>query len=1056
MSRIVVDPTDENHLYAAVLRGRGGARRTSPPVHSAFGIWESTDGAATWTLIKKAPPKGANGATDLELDPQNGDLYASFWGDAIYKSTDGGKHWKTIMNGLPSGPGVDYAAAQTRFSISLSHPNGLPSATLYAGFDWNDSSGHHPSEVFKSNTAGASWAQLPTGTLPDKVENYCRGQCFYDNVIEADPNNPNVVFVGGVYDYDNGAGGIYRSTDGGLTWVNLGYDQHPDFHALAFDPSNTQHVLIGSDGGVWYSDDRGGRPNGQSDPLSAVDWQDLNGSLTITQLTSAANNPTQPTWFWGGSQDNGTGHTFGSPTSWYDLYSGDGGQVLVDPTDFNYVYGTYVALTPYRSTDGGTFFFSNAYIRNGINLNDRAEFYVPWVMNPDDPNQLFLGTYRLYRTDNAKAPTAAGVHWKPISPDLTYGCTGPAPNGGRGCTISAVGVGGGQAVWTGSEMGYVYVSPDAQTSDDPSWTRVDIAKLPGRPVSSIAVDRSNYRIAYVAFNSFDAATPARPGHLFKTTDGGKHWTNITGNLPDTPVNSVVLDPSYPDTLYAGTDVGPFVTHDGGASWQGLGSGFPVVSIETLDLDPSQPGARTLVAATHGRSAWTVADNNEIPALDLKKVDAGTPTGPGSDVEYTLTLKNIGNTDATNVTITDPVPDHSTYVPASADNGGAESGGTVTWAGLSVPAGGSISVHFSVSVADALKHKVKSIVNDGVVVTSDQGVGTTGSPFVTPIAQPYAVGLTPAAQAGAAHLGDSVEYHVTVSNLGYQSDTYGLSETGGTFTTTILDSTCTSTITTTPSVPGGGSTDVCVRVDVPGGASDGDNSTSTVTATSTGDGSQSASGTVTTIAVGVDTLLVDEDGNTPDVQSYYTDALDAAGVSYQVWDLATDATFPKNYLESFQNIVWFTGNSYPDPVGPYEAGLTSFLDGGGHLFMSGQDILDQAAGTTPFFGNYVHIDWDGTETQNDIFTNEVHGVGGTITNGITDVAIDHSVLNAAYEDEITPNGTAQAIFTDDNGQPDALSYSDGYKVVFLAFPLEAYGNATDKSDLVSAVFSFFGP
>jgi len=165
--------------------------------------------------------------------------------------------------------------------------------------------------------------------------------------------------------------------------------------------------------------------------------------------------------------------------------------------------------------------------------------------------------------------------------------------------------------------------------------------------------------------------------------------------------------------------------------------------------------------------------------------------------------------------------------------------------------------------------------------------------------------------------------------------------------------------------------------------------------------------------------------------------------------------PLSYLTSFTNVVWFTGNSYPDPVGPYEANLKTFLDNGGHLFMSGQDILDQAAGTTSFFSNYVHISWDGSENQNDIQTNAVHSVATTLTDGIGDIPIDHSVLNAAYEDEITPNGTAQAIFTDDAAQPDALSYSDGYKVVFLAFPMEAYGTAADKANLVQRVFSFFG-
>ena len=369
MSRIVVDPNNANHLYAAVLRGRGGSRRTSPTQHSRFGIWESTDGAATWAMLKQAP-QASNGATDLELDPQNGNLYASFWGDAIYKSTNGGASWKTIMTGLPV---ANYATGPSRFSISVSHPANQADATLYAGFDWYGTDGsYHQAEVFKTTNAGASWVQLPGGTLPDNVEGYCATQCWYDNVIEADPTNPNVVFAAGVYDYAHGAGGIYRSTDGGQTWINLGYDQHPDFHAVAFDPSNTQRVLIGSDGGVWYSDDLGGRPT-QADPLSSNDWQDLNGpdsgsyagtgyGLGITQFTSIGLNPTRPARIWGGSQDNGTERKAAGLGEWFDLFSGDGGQVLVDPTDWHYVYGTYFGISPYRDDPacGGGCFFSNS------------------------------------------------------------------------------------------------------------------------------------------------------------------------------------------------------------------------------------------------------------------------------------------------------------------------------------------------------------------------------------------------------------------------------------------------------------------------------------------------------------------------------------------------------------------------------------------------------------------------------------------------------------------------------------------------------------------------
>lgn len=1053
ISRIVVDPTNPSHVYAAVLRGRGGARRTTPAVHSRFGIWESNDGGVNWTLLKEAKSE-SNGATDLEIDPRNPRiLYSSFWGDAIYKSTDGGASWNPIMSGLPAG--ADYASTATRFSIAISHPSASSAAVLYAGFDWADAAGYHPARVFKSTDAGASWAMLPAGANgTDGVEDYCGTQCFYDNVIEVDPANPNVVYAGGSYGYDLSpqSGGIYRSTDGGQTWLNLGWDLHPDFHALAMDPSNPSHVLIGNDGGVWYSDDRGGRPSA-GDPLSSVDWQDLNdGGLSITQFTSIAANPSRPTRFWGGTQDNGTMRIAAGTQFWYDLAGGDGGQALVDPTDWHYVYGTYYGISPYRITDGGGSFFSNQYIRNGIDLHDRSDFYIPYTINRDNPKQLFLGTFRLYRTDNAKAPSAGDVKWKAISPDLTSGCTGIAPNGARNCSISAVGVGGGTGVYTGALDGYVYVSPDAQVSDSPTWTRADRGELPKRPVASIAVDRSNYRIAYLGYSGFNAATPSRPGHVFRTADGGQSWADITGNLPDSPVNSVVLDPSYANTLYAGTDVGTFVTYDGGAHWSALGTDMPVVSVWQVDLDPAN---RVLVAGTHGRGAYSITDTHPVPALVLSSVDAGVPVGPGSGLKYTLTLKNVGNAAATGVSLTDPVPANTTFV--SATGGGSNSGGTVTWAGLTIPAGGSMSVSFTVSIDGALKNKVDSIVNDGAKATSSQGPSTTGSPTVTPLAAPYGVSTAPATQTDGARVGSSVSYTVKVRNLGYTPDTYTLSASGGTFSVSFFDATCTTPQTTTPTVTAGATADVCVKVAVPAGAANGATSTATVTATSVGSPSVSASSTVKTIAVAVDTLLVDGDGNGPDVQSSYAAALTGAGVSFSTWDLAADSALPTNYVKAFKNVVWFTGNSYPGPITPYEATLKAFLDGGGRLLMSGQDILDQAAGTTSFVQTYLHISWDGSEAQNDKATANVHGVAGNpVTNGIGAVPVDHTVLGAAFEDRITPNGGAVGAFTDDAGQTDALSYSGTYKVIFLAFPLEAYGTAAQKSDLVARAMTFFGP
>ena len=1086
-ARLAVDPNDSNHVYAAILRGRGGDRRVSPPVHSTFGIWESHDGAVTWTLLKAAPAVSL-GATDIRLDPQNPlTIYASFWSDKIYKSSDGGASWNPIMSGLPAD--ADFAAGLTRFNIAISHPAGQ-GAVLYTGFDWVDTAHHHHAgRLFKSTDEGASWVEAGHGTGIDSVVDYCGTQCFYDNVIEADPNDPNVVFAAGSFGYNLSppSGGIYRSTDGGATWKNLGWDLHPDFHALAFDPNDPAKILIGNDGGVYYSTSRGGR-NNAGDALKAVTWQNLNGSvapsngavtgrtnLQIGQFTSVAVVPSmlvpagaQSLRYWGGTQDNGTLRKSVNSQTFFDMTSGDGGQVVVDQTDNNscgfgacFVYGTFFGVSLYRITDGGAGFFTRRPILTGINTGDRSEFYIPVALNQLSTNQLFTATYRLYRTDNAKAPNAADVQFKAISGDLTSGCHGAAPNGARGCFISAIGIGGGTGVYTGSDDGLVYFSPDAMVTDTPTWTRVDQHSLgagdkhslPNRPVAWIAVDRSNDRTAYVGYNGYNAATPHQPGHVFKTTDAGQSWTDISGNLPDNPVNSLTIDPSYPNTLYAATDVGPLVTYDGGAHWGPLGAGIPAVAVDQVDLDTYD---RVIAAGTHGRGAWSVTDSHSVPGLVVSKVDSGALVRGGSNIDYTITLRNIGNATATGVTISDPIPANTSFV--SADSGGVNAGGTAKWSGLSVPSAGSVVVHLKVKIDPGLKSGVQSIVDDGLEATSAQGPSTSGSQTITPIAPLYRVTLTPASQLDGAHVGKSVTYNVTLDNTGFSADSYKMSSSGGTFPVSFFDATCATPLTTTGSVASGGSTSVCVKVDVPASAADGATSTATVTGTSAGSSAVSASGTVITKAVAVDTLVVDDDSfatSPVDVQKYYTDALTSAGKSFQVWDLGNDKNLPLNYLKSFKYVVWFTGNSYPSPLAPYERELKSYLDGAGNLFVSGQDLLDQSGGTTTFVHDYLHVTWDGSETQNDKATANVRGVPGTLTAGVGTVPYNHSVLGNDFEDEITPNGSAQVIFTDDNAQPDGLSFSGTYSVVFLAFPFEGYGSAAQRTDLINRVYAFFG-
>jgi uncharacterized repeat protein (TIGR01451 family) len=484
-----------------------------------------------------------------------------------------------------------------------------------------------------------------------------------------------------------------------------------------------------------------------------------------------------------------------------------------------------------------------------------------------------------------------------------------------------------------------------------------------------------------------------------------------------------------------------------------------VAVDQIDMNPSQT-PRLIAAGTHGRGAWKIADSSApVPALVISKVDAGVPVGPASNINYTISVRNIGNAPATGVGITDPVPANTSFV--SADGGGVNNAGVATWTGLSLPAGGKVTVHLTVQISPSLSSSVSSIVDDGYRTTSAQGQGATGSPVTTPIAPPYAVSVAPATQTNGAHDGSSASYHLTLTHLGFKSDSYTMSSSGGTFPVSFFDSSCTAPLTATPTIGPGASTSVCAKVAVPAGTADSATSTATVKATSVGSPSVSGSASIKTIAVNVDTLVVDDDSFVPassnnvDVNSYYTSALTANNIKFQVWDLGADKNLPSDYLNAFKNVVWFTGNSYPSPIAPYESELKTYLDNGGHLFLSGQDLLDQAGGTTSFVHDYLHVTWDGSENQNDKATSNVHEVTGTLTAGTGTVPLDSTVLGNKFMDEITPNGTASAIFTDDASQPDGLSFSGTYKVVFISFAMEEYGTAAQKADLMNRVFTFFG-
>jgi len=328
-------------------------------------------------------------------------------------------------------------------------------------------------------------------------------------------------------------------------------------------------------------------------------------------------------------------------------------------------------------------------------------------------------------------------------------------------------------------------------------------------------------------------------------------------------------------------------------------------------------------------------------------------------------------------------------------------------------------------------------------------------FETPVLGPD---IAPSEHVEGAKDGQQATFIEHVTNTSAMTDSYSLSVSGGTWDATIYDATCTTPLSTTATIATGHQVVVCVKVDVPADAVEQDANDTTLSATSTLNPSATSSATLTTLAVQFGTLLVDGDTNSPvDSAPYYRDALDANGVDYGYWDLAENAALPQSFLNAHGDVVWFTGNTYSAPLSSYEARLTSYLNGGGRLLLSGPDILDGSAGTSTFVHDYLHVDWDGTEVQNDKATAAVHSVDGNpVTDGIGDVPLDHSVLNEAFEDEITPIDPADAAFSDDNAKTNALTVADaGYKVVFLPFPFEGYGAASDKADLVNRVLTWFG-
>lgn len=556
IGRIIVDPANSNRVFVAAV-GSYFAK------DSDRGVYRSENGGQTWQQVLFV--NDSTGAIDLVIDPNNpAKLFAATWerirppkfgthlngsSSGIYRTLDGGDTWQRL--GATEGlPGPRQNVGRIGLAICATQPDQLYALYTNSGYSYDSH--------YRSRDGGNSWQQLPsTQTLRDGFVNFS----WYFGNVRVHPANPERVYI---LDVD-----MMLSNDGGASW-NFANTSHVDHHALAFDPLDPNHQIVGHDGGLDYSTNNGGT------------WKKVE-ALPVTQFYQITIDQTNPERLYGGTQDNGTMRTLtGALNDWEIFYGGDGFYVIVDPNDPNVIYAESQNGWLGKSTDGGASF---QLVMNGITESETfRNWSTPVVMDPNNSNVLYYGSNRVYRTTNG------AEFWEAISDNLTDNEPGSRL---RTVTTIAVAPSNSNVVYAGTDDSHVWVTPDGGLT----WNEIS-EPLPYRWVTRVAVDPTDENVAYVTFSGLKWRDP-QP-HVFRTTDMGATWENISNNLPDAPINTIVVDPLYPNLLYVGTDVSAYYSGDYGKHWQPLGIGLPMVTVYDIVVHSFE---RILVAGTHARSMY---------------------------------------------------------------------------------------------------------------------------------------------------------------------------------------------------------------------------------------------------------------------------------------------------------------------------------------------------------------------------------------------------------------------------------------------------------------------
>lgn len=547
VSKVVVHPTNPDIVWIATMG--------NPYVRdNQRGIYKTTDGGQSWQQVLFVSDQA--GASDLVQSPANPMvLYASFWDRLrnnhesivygpharVYKSSDGGNTWNQLGGGLPAG-----VMGRTGLAVSQTNAN-----KVYAIFIDSLST---PGGLYKTTDGGANWTAMGVSALKDA----CADFGWYFGKIRVNPANDEELYFFGIL--------LWKKAAGSNTWLNAG-GGHADSHDLIFTSSGRRYWS--NDGGVYRND-------GQQA------WT-KSKNLPVTQFYHTNYNPHTPDLYWGGAQDNGIQKGSGqNPNNWVPVFSADGFNCAFDPANPDHFWVEIQNGTINETQDGGDSWMQGAV---ALGTSDRTNWDTPFFMSPHMPNRLYGATYRVYSKEDASG-------WGLLSGDLTDGVI----YGDRYHSISCL-----------DESPVTMSKLIAGTSDgnvwrmDPngSWHNITPG-LPDRYVTSVHYSTTVSNRLFVTHSGF--RDNEQIPHVHRSDDNGNTWIDISSDLPQIPVNDLLVLPGYFDqVLFAATDAGVYFTKNGGGSWSRLGGNMPFIPVFDLERNPQR---KELIAATYARSLWT--------------------------------------------------------------------------------------------------------------------------------------------------------------------------------------------------------------------------------------------------------------------------------------------------------------------------------------------------------------------------------------------------------------------------------------------------------------------